>query len=108
MNLEDYRNFCLSLEDATEDFPFDKRTLVIKIKGKIFTLFDIEDFKTINLKCDPEKAIELREKFNGIIPGFHMNKKHWNTIALNSDVSDDLILELTKHSYALIRIKIKK
>lgn len=76
MNIEAYRDFCLSLKGATEEFPFDNRTLVFKVQNKIFALLDIESFKQINLKCDPEKAIELREQFEGIIPGYHMNKKH--------------------------------
>ncbi len=102
MNLETYRNFCLSFQNVTEDFPFDNRTLVFKIHGKMFALIDVEEFVSINLKCDPEKAIELREQLTGVLPGYHMNKKHWNTIELNSDVSDELILELTKHSFELV------
>ena len=102
MNIEVYRDFCLSLKGATEEFPFDNRTLVFKVQNKIFALLDIESFKQINLKCDPEKAIELREQFKGIIPGYHMNKKHWNSLKTASDVSDSLVKELTSHSYELI------
>lgn len=102
MNIEVYRDFCLSLKGATEEFPFDNRTLVFKVQNKIFALLDIESFKQINLKCDPEKAIELREQFKGIIPGYHMNKKHWNSLKTASDVSDSLVKELTNHSYELV------
>ena len=102
MNIEVYRDFCLSLKGATEEFPFDNRTLVFKVQNKIFALLDIESFKQINLKCDPEKAIELREQFKGIIPGYHMNKKHWNSLKTASDVSDSLVKELTSHSYDLV------
>ena len=102
MNIEVYRDFCLSLKGATEEFPFDNRTLVFKVQNKIFALLDIESFKQINLKCDPEKAIKLREQFKGIIPGYHMNKKHWNSLKTASDVSDSLVKELTSHSYELI------
>jgi predicted DNA-binding protein (MmcQ/YjbR family) len=102
LNIEVYRDFCLSLKGATEEFPFDNRTLVFKVQNKIFALLDIESFKQINLKCDPEKAIELREQFEGIIPGYHMNKKHWNSLKTASDVSDSLVKELTSHSYELV------
>jgi predicted DNA-binding protein (MmcQ/YjbR family) len=102
LNIEAYRDFCLSLKGAKEEFPFDNRTLVFKVQNKIFALLDIESFKQINLKCDPEKAIELREQFEGIIPGYHMNKKHWNSLKIASDVSDSLVKELTSHSYELV------
>jgi predicted DNA-binding protein (MmcQ/YjbR family) len=102
LNIEAYRDFCLSLKGATEEFPFDNRTLVFKVQNKIFALLDIESFKQINLKCDPEKAIELREQFEGIIPGYHMNKKHWNSLKTASDLSDSLVKELTSHSYELV------
>ncbi|HCY45942.1 MAG TPA: MmcQ-like protein [Flavobacteriales bacterium] len=102
MNIEAFRDFCLLLKGATEEFPFDNRTLVFKVQNKIFASLDLESFKQINLKCDPEKAIELREQFEGIIPGYHMNKKHWNSVKTPSDVSDSLVKELTNHSYELV------
>lgn len=108
MNIEDFRNFCLNLPGVTEGFPFDQRTLVFKVYGKMFALCDIEDFDGINLKCDPERAAVLREEYEGIKPGYHMNKTHWNTVALNSDISDQLLLELTKHSYKLIFASLPK
>jgi predicted DNA-binding protein (MmcQ/YjbR family) len=102
MNLETFRNYCLDFNSVTEEFPFDKTTLVFKVHGKIFALLDIEKFDSINLKCDPERSIELREQYNGVLPGYHMNKKHWNTITLNSDLNDEFIFDLTKHSYNLV------
>jgi predicted DNA-binding protein (MmcQ/YjbR family) len=102
MNIEDFRIYCLSKLGATEDFPFDQKTLVFKVKGKMFSLTSIENFVSINLKCDPEKALELRADYAGIKPGFHMNKKHWNTVILNEDVTDQLVKELVDHSYDLV------
>lgn len=102
MFLEEFRAYCLTFDAVTENFPFDQQTLVFKVHGKMFALCDVEDFKNINLKCDPEKAIDLRERYSGIIPGWHMNKTHWNTVSVNEDVSKDLIFELTKHSYELV------
>lgn len=102
MNIEDYRTYCLSFKGVTEDFPFDNKTLVFKVQGKMFSLLDVETFKSVNLKCDPEKAIELREQYSGIIEGYHMNKKHWNTVSTSSDVPDTLLKELASHSYDLV------
>lgn len=102
MNIEEYRDFCLSFKHTTEEFPFDQRTLVFKVAGKMFALTDVDEFKSINLKCDPEKAIQLREEYTDVKPGYHMSKKHWNTISFNGSVDDDLIRELIKHSYDLV------
>ena len=102
MILEEIRTYCLKKQGVTESFPFDVTTLVFKVGGKMFALMDIDNFDSINLKCDPEKAIELRERFSGILPGYHMSKKHWNTVIVNDDVSRELILELVDHSYQLI------
>ncbi|MDX2359543.1 MAG: MmcQ/YjbR family DNA-binding protein [Crocinitomicaceae bacterium] len=102
MHIESYREYCLGKPGVTESFPFDKETLVFKVGGKMFALTGIELFASINLKCDPEKAIELRETYEGIIPGWHMNKKHWNTVSMESDVSDVLLRELIDHSYDLV------
>ena len=76
--------------------------MVFKVGGKIFALLDVEQTESINLKCEPEKAIELRERFISVIPGYHMNKKHWNTIQFNKDLSDQLILDCIDHSYQLV------
>ena len=102
LDIELYRAYCISKRGVTENFPFDKKTLVFKVGGKMFSLFDIDNFKSINLKCDPEKAIQLREEFDGIKPGFHMNKKHWNTVNCDQSIQDKLILQLTDDSYNLV------
>lgn len=108
MNVETYRSYCLNLKGTSEGFPFDNVTLVIKVGGKIFALFDIDQFSSVNLKCDPERAIDLRENYEGVQPGYHMNKKHWNTIRLNQDVSDNMLIELTEHSYELVVASLSK
>lgn len=87
---------------VSEGFPFDQRTLVFKVHGKMFALVDVDTFDSVNLKCDPEKAIEYREQYHAIQPGYHMNKKHWNTVLLNNDVSDRFLLELIDHSFELV------
>jgi predicted DNA-binding protein (MmcQ/YjbR family) len=102
MDIESIWKYCLSKPHTEETFPFDQTTLVFKVGNKMFALFDIDNFSGINLKCDPEKSIELRESFSGIIPAFHMNKKHWNTVKVNEDVDSKLIMELIDHSYELI------
>ena len=103
MNIEEFREYCLSKKQVTEEFPFNETTLVFKVLGKMFALSGLEHQPpTVNLKCDPERAIELREEYDGrIISGFHMNKKHWNTIEILS-VPMDLLKELIDHSYDLV------
>lgn len=88
---------------VTEEFPFDESTLVFKVCGKMFALTGLEaaEFK-VNLKCDPQKSITLRENFESISPGFHMNKKHWNTLLIDGSFSDELFMELIDHSYNLV------
>lgn len=102
MHIEQLRDYCLAKPFVEEDFPFGGDTLVFKIGGKIFLLAGLDNFDSFNVKCDPEKAIELREMFQGIIPGYHMNKKHWNTIQLNSDVNDQDMFQMIDHSYELV------
>lgn len=102
MNPESLREYCLSLPAASEEFPFDEQTLVFKVKGKIFALTDVDEFASINLKCNPERAVELREKYSSILPGYHMNKKHWNTVLLDDSLPDKLLMELILHSYDLV------
>ena len=102
MNIEDYREFCLGLKGVTEDFPFDEQTLVFKVMGKMFSLADVDDFESINLKCDPDKALEMREQFPGVKPGYHMNKKHWNTVMVNAGIPDTLLKQWTRDSYDLV------
>ncbi|MQY80455.1 MAG: MmcQ/YjbR family DNA-binding protein [Bacteroidetes bacterium] len=102
MNIEDIRNFCLLKKGVTEGFPFDEETLVFKVAGKMFALVDLEDDLSINLKCDPEKVPELREQFPAVIPGYHMNKKHWNTVIIDGSIRDELIREWIDDSYNLV------
>jgi predicted DNA-binding protein (MmcQ/YjbR family) len=109
VNAETILEFVSKLPGVTQGFPFDNKTLVFKVgnkaKEKIFALLDIEDFKSVNLKCDPERSVKLRSEFEGIIPGWHMNKKHWNTVSPVpiSDVPPKLFWELLLHSYSTVR-----
>jgi predicted DNA-binding protein (MmcQ/YjbR family) len=106
MNIQQLYEFCLSRKAVTEHFPFDEDTLVFKVGGKMFALTSLKEWEkdnaSVNLKCDPEKANELRAEYEAINPGFHMSKTHWNTIHFNSDVSDKMICELINHSYDLV------
>ncbi|MEE9364185.1 MAG: MmcQ/YjbR family DNA-binding protein [Cellulophaga sp.] len=104
MNIEEFRSYCIAKKGVTEEFPFDAHTLVFKVMGKMYALAPLERQPTqVNLKCEPERAIELRETYDGIIiPGYHMSKKHWNTIFLEDNVSPTLIKELIDHSYDLV------
>ncbi|MCB0380770.1 MAG: MmcQ/YjbR family DNA-binding protein [Flavobacteriales bacterium] len=108
MNIEEFRDYCIAKKGVTESFPFDKNTLVFKVMGKMFALADVETFDYINLKSDPEKAVELREKFHGIKPGYHMSKVHWNSVYVNMDVDDKLVQELIDESYQLIVASLTK
>lgn len=103
MNLETFREYCLAKKGVTEEFPFDETTLVFKVMGKIFALTNInaEDF-CINLKCEPEKAILLREQYEAVKAGYHMNKKHWNTILVQKSISNNLLKEWIDDSYELV------
>lgn len=102
MNIEDLRDYCLSKPGTAESLPFGPQTLVFKVGGKVFLLIGLEQANRFNVKCDPERAIELREKYPEIIPGFHMNKKHWNTIYMDGGLKATLIHELIDHSYQLV------
>ena len=103
MNIEELRDYCIQKIGVTESFPFDEVTLVFKVGGKMFALISLDENPLkINLKCDPEKALELREQFSGILPGYHMNKKHWNTIVLDGAVPLKLFLQLVDDSYSLV------
>lgn len=108
MTLEQFRAHCAKKQGFSEDFPFGPETLVFRVAGKIFALMDVDTFSSVNLKCDPERAIELRERYEGIIPGYHMNKQHWNTVSANDDVPRKLLLELADHSYELVRASLPK
>ena len=106
MNLEIFYEYCLSKKGVTEHFPFDEETLVFKVGGKMFVLSSLSQWEkgvpSVNLKCKPEYAEELRVLYDDIKPGWHMSKIHWNTIAINRDVTDILIKELIDHSYELV------
>ena len=102
MNIETLRYYCLSKDSVTESFPFDNETLVFKVSGKIFALASLEGDLTINLKCDPALALELRERYSAVRPGYHMNKKHWNTISVDGSVPDREILSWIDNSYNLV------
>ncbi|MBT8385105.1 MAG: MmcQ/YjbR family DNA-binding protein [Bacteroidia bacterium] len=104
MHIEAFREYCLNKKHVTEEFPFDEQTLVFKVMGKMFALSGLERIPhEINLKCDPERSIGLRETYNGLIyPGYHMSKLHWNTILIESGGPDSLIRELIDHSYDLV------
>lgn len=104
MNVEEFRDYCLKKRHVEEAMPFDDTTLVFKLHNKIFALISLkaERSNSCNLKCDPERAISLRRKFPCVLPGYHMNKKHWNTIKFNEEVNDQKIFELVDHSYELV------
>ena len=93
---------------VTRSFPFDEKTLVYKVCGKISALFNLDEFKGVTLKCDPQRSIDLREKYDGVNPGYHANKVHWNTVTPNTDVKTSLFLELLKHSYDLVYTSLAK
>ncbi len=108
MDIESFRNYCLAKKGVTEELPFDEKTLCFKVMGKVFALTDIDNFEFINLKCDPEKAVELREKYDAVRPGYHMSKKHWNSVYMNESLEEDLEKELIDHSYDLVVKKLTK
>ena len=103
MNLEEFREYCLSKKATTEDFPFDEVTMCFKVAGKIFAItpLDEEDFR-VNLKYMPDEIEELRASFPEVIPGWHMNKKHWNTVIFEGDMSDEELKNLIDISYDLV------
>ena len=109
MNIEEFRFYCLSKPESEECTPFDESTLVFKVAGKMFALTDILDteFK-VNLKSDPEKAIELREQYEEIQPGYHMNKMHWNTVNFDGSLNSKFLKSLVDESYLLVVKSLKK
>jgi predicted DNA-binding protein (MmcQ/YjbR family) len=106
MTIDIYYDYCLSKKGVTEHFPFDEDTLVFKVGGKMFALSSLKEWEkgkpSVNLKCDPDWAQELRGQYDEIQPGYHMSKIHWNTIAVNSEISDTFVKELIDHSYDLV------
>lgn len=108
MTLEDLQAYCARKKGVSWDTPFGPDVLVFRVMGKMFALAPIGVFDTVNLKCDPERAIELRERYEGITPGYHMNKQHWNTLDVTGIVPEKLLLELVDHSYELVRASLPK
>ncbi len=102
MDIESLREYCLSLKGTTEDFPFDETTLVFKVGGKMFCLTSLDGDLRITIKNDPEKNIELREEYPAVKPGYHMSKKHWNTISIDGSLPGYMIKNLIDESYDLI------
>lgn len=109
MNIEEFREYCIERKGVTEEFPFDAHTLVFKVMGKMFALAPLERIPAqVNLKCAPERAIELREQYDGVIlPGYHMSKTNWNTLHIQQ-LPPRLVRELTDHSYELVVAKLTK
>lgn len=104
MHIEAFREYCLSKPGVEETFPFDEQTLVFKVMGKMFALTGLERSEfTVNLKCDPERSVHLRAEYpHAVLPGYHMSKKHWNTVYFEADLSNTLLKELIDHSYDLV------
>jgi predicted DNA-binding protein (MmcQ/YjbR family) len=102
VNIESFRQYCLLKRGVTEEFPFGPETLVFKVMGKVFALTHLESFDSINLKCDPEHGAELRERYDFVVPAYHMNKKHWITVLRTGAIKDDQIREWTDSSYNLV------
>ncbi|HAD13801.1 MAG TPA: MmcQ-like protein [Saprospirales bacterium] len=109
MNIEEFREYCLAKKASSEDFPFGPETLVLRVGSKIFAItgLDSEEF-TVNLKCAPDRAVELREQYAEVQPGFHMNKTHWNTVHFEGGLDNRLLRELIDHSYELVAASLKK
>jgi predicted DNA-binding protein (MmcQ/YjbR family) len=108
MDIETFREYCLSMKGVTEEFPFGPDTLVFKVMGKMFALTNLDGDFSVNLKCNPDLALELREKYPSVIPGYHMNKTHWNTILIDGTIPAKLIYEWTSHSYSIVVEKLPK
>ena len=109
MNIEEIREYCLQKKGTTESFPFDEVTLVFKVMGKMFALLPLDETDgRLNLKCDPQRAMALREKHSGVIPGYHMSKKHWNTLVFNGSFTDVELREWIDQSYDLVVASLTK
>jgi predicted DNA-binding protein (MmcQ/YjbR family) len=106
MNIEELRDYCLAKPATSEGMPFDDEVLVFKVGGKIFALVNINKFESINLKCDPDKALELRAQYPEVKPGYHMSKKHWNTVEFGGNITTKLLKKWIDDSYFLIAQKL--
>ncbi len=103
MDLEKFREYCLTKAQVTEGTPFGEDVLVFKIAGKMFALAALDEVPAkVNLKCDPDLALELRERYEQVRPGYHMNKKHWNTVELDSGIPEAELRKMIDHSYELV------
>lgn len=102
MNIEELRSYCMHKKGVTESFPFDETTLVFKVMNKMFLLTDLETEFSINVKCEPEKALELRERYPAVMPGYHMSKAHWNTVLIDGSVDDAMLYQWIDDSYKLV------
>ena len=103
MNIEFLHDYCISKPNVTEGFPFGEDTLVFKVRGRIFALANLDSEPSVNLKCNPALAIELREKYDSVSPGYHMNKKHWNTVLLDGSIPEAELFTWIDHSYDLVK-----
>jgi predicted DNA-binding protein (MmcQ/YjbR family) len=108
MNIEELRMYCLSKRGVTESFPFDEETLVFKVLDKMFLLTNINKELSMNVKCEEDIAVELREEYSAVLPGYHMNKRYWNTVLIDGSVSDDLLKSWIDKSYHLVIEKMPK
>lgn len=102
MNIEEVREYCLSLSGVTESFPFDETTLVFKVGGKMFLLTDLANDLFITIKCDPGKALFYRDRYPMVLPAYHMNKRYWNTVRIEGSISDDILRVWIRNSYTLV------
>jgi predicted DNA-binding protein (MmcQ/YjbR family) len=108
VDIESFRNFCLSRKGVTEEFPFDEDTLVYKVMGKIFVISNIQHFDSLNLKVEPETGLELRERYSSVQEGYHMNKRHWITVLLDGSIPDRMVLSWIANSYDLVAAGLTK
>ncbi len=108
MNIESYRNYCIKKKGVTEEFPFDEQTLVFKVMGKMFALTNVDGFSRISLKVDPEEGMELKERYNSVVPAYHMNKLHWVNVLMDDSIPDNLIKSWIDKSYELVVQKLTK
>jgi predicted DNA-binding protein (MmcQ/YjbR family) len=109
MDLAQFREYCLSKPCATEGMPFGPAVLVFKVSGKMFALATLDEVPiTVNLKCDPDLALELRDRYEQVTPGYHMNKKHWNTVEIEGGIPDSELRKMIDHSYDLVTKKLRK
>ena len=109
MTFDDLRTYCLTKPATAEKMPFGDGVLVITVGGKMFALIALDEFPlSVNLKCDPERALELREQYESVLPGYHMNKKHWNTVKITGELPLKVVKEMIDHSYILVRNSLPK